>query len=78
MGDGWLAARGIASLISNIAYDSGYLQRALDSTPVVWINFDRISPHIARWVPFAGGRRESVDRLIALLQLTSMERQVSD
>jgi hypothetical protein len=78
VGDGWLAAGGIASLIPNIAYDNGYLLRELDSTPIVWIDFDRIAPHIARWVPFAAGHRESVDQLIALLRLTSMERQVSD
>lgn len=78
VGDGWLAARGIASLIPNIAYDNGYLLRELDSTPIVWIDFDKIAPRIARWVPFAAGHRESVDQLIALLRLTSMKRQVSD
>lgn len=78
VGDGWLAARGIASLIPNIAYDNGYLLRELDSAPIVWIDFDRIAPHIARWVTFAAGHRESVDQLIALLRLTSIDRQVSD
>ncbi|MHA7984399.1 hypothetical protein ACX9R5_01215 [Rathayibacter sp. CAU 1779] len=78
VGDGWLAARGIASLIPNIAYDNAYLLRELDSTPIVWIDFDKIAPQIARWVPFAAGHRESVDQLIALLRLTSVDRQVSD
>jgi antitoxin (DNA-binding transcriptional repressor) of toxin-antitoxin stability system len=78
VGDGWLAARGIASLIPNIAYDNGYLLRELDSTPIVWIDFDKIASQIDRWVPFAAGHRESIDQLIALLRLTSMDRQVSD
>lgn len=78
VGDGWLAARGIASLIPNITYDHGYLLRELDSAPIVWIDFDRIAPHITRWVTFAAGHRESVDQLIALLRLTSIDRQVSD
>lgn len=78
LGDGWLAARGIASLIPNVTYDNEYLLRELDGAPIVWIDFDRISPAIARWVPFAAGHRESVDRLIALLRLTSMGHQVND
>lgn len=78
VGDGWLATRGIASLIPNITYDNGYLLRELDGTPIVWIDFDKIAPHIGRWVPFAAGHRESVDQLIAFLRLTSTQRQVSD
>lgn len=78
VGDGWLAARGIASLIPNITYDNGYLLRELDGTPIVWIDFDKIAPHIGRWVPFAAGHRESVDQLIAFLRLISIQRQVSD
>ncbi|MGG7462815.1 hypothetical protein [Plantibacter sp. YIM 135347] len=78
VGDGWLAARGIASLIPNIAYDNGYLLRELDSTPIVWIDFDQIAPHIARWLTFAAGHRETIDQLTALLRLTSIDRQVSD
>lgn len=78
VGDGWLAARGIASLVPNIAYENGYLLRELDGAPIVWIDFDTIAPHVGRWVSFAAGHRESVDQLIALLRLTSIQRQVSD
>lgn len=78
VGDGFLAARGIASLIPNVAYDSGYLLRELDGAPIAWIDFNKIAPHIGRWVPFAAGHRESVDQLISLLRMTSVERQVSD
>jgi len=78
LGDGWRAARGIASLIPNVVQDDGYLLRELDGTPIVWIDFDKIAPHISRWIPFAVGHREAVDQLIDLLRLTSMDRQVSD
>ncbi|MET3567968.1 hypothetical protein ABIC47_003482 [Leifsonia sp. 563] len=78
VGSGFLAARGIASLIPNIAHDNSYLLRELDATPIVWIDYDKIAPQIPRWVPYGAGHRESVDQLIAFLRLASMECQVSD
>ncbi|MCD1573257.1 hypothetical protein [Agromyces mediolanus] len=76
VGDGFLAARGIASLIPNPTYDNHYLVRELDDIPISWIDFDTIAPHVPRWLPFAAGHRESVDQLIAFLRLTSIDQQV--
>lgn len=77
VGDGSLAARGVASLIPNIANDNGYLLRELDIAPIAWIEFDTIAPHVDQWVPFAAGHGESVDQLVSLLRLTSIEQQVN-
>lgn len=76
VGDGFLAARGIASLIPNPTYANNYLVRELDAGPVGWINFDVVVPHISRWVTFAAGHRESVDQLVTLLRLGRIEQQV--
>ncbi|MCU1417160.1 MAG: hypothetical protein JWP32_1334 [Schumannella sp.] len=76
MGDGFLAARGIASLIPNPTYDNQFLVRELDSTPMVWIEFGSIAPHVARWVPYAAGHRECVDQLVGMLRLATADEQV--
>jgi hypothetical protein len=76
VGDGFLAARGIASLVPRPSYTGNYLVRELDAHPVVWIDFDMVAPHILRWVAFAAGHRESVDQLVAFLRLARLEQQV--
>jgi hypothetical protein len=76
VGDGFLAARGIASLIPNPAYGNNYLVREMQGATILWINFDAVTPLVPRWLTFAGGRSECVDQLIAFLRLADIDRQV--
>jgi len=76
LGHGFLAARGIASLIPKPTYADNYLVRELDAEPIVWIDFYTVAPCVPRWVPFAAGHPESVDQLVALLRFARTEQQI--
>jgi hypothetical protein len=72
-----LGSAGLAALMPSRTYEAGYLRRELAAEPIDWTDLMAWRRQVERWLPFAAGRAECVDSLVATLGTLTRAEQAA-